>query len=267
LISSIDILQVLRQIARSRSEIKLLNIYKGLPISYDTNIDSMGDSEIQVYSSKQQIACLYHQGETYLQGEELPFIIRSQVMSVNLAKESAIFSNFEAVKNNIGKRTEIRVEPGEPLMVAIQFNGSASEMLAPLADISAGGASVYFETYMYSARLCQPGNDLTMTLSLPDSVSSKIKKLSQKPNIDNRKLNLPFRTNLNEDRYGKIVITARGRIITVQPEFHLNRYRVSVKLYFKDLSRTVILQYIAQRQTEIIQELRILSDGLYSLKK
>jgi hypothetical protein len=188
-------------------------------------------------------------------------------MSVNLAKESAIFSNFEAVKNNIGKRTEIRVEPGEPLMVAVQFNGSASEILAPLADISAGGASAYFETYMFSPRLCQPGNDLTMTLSLPDSVSNKIKKLSQKPNVDTRKLNLSSRTNLNEDRYGKIVITARGRIIAVQPEFHMNRYRVSAKLYFKDLSRTVILQYISQRQTEIIQELRILSDGLYSLKR
>ena len=267
MIPRIDLLDLFRQIAKNRSEIKMLNIYKGLPISYDASIDSIGDSEIQVQSNKHQIACLYYQGESYLQGKDLPFIIRSQVMSVNLAKESAIFSNFEAVKNNIGKRAEFRVEPGEQLIVAVQFKGSASETLAPVADISAGGASVYIETYMFSARLCQPGNDLTMTISLPDSVSNKIKKLSQKPSIDNRKLNLSVRTNLNEDQDGKIVITARGRIIAVHPEFHLKRYRVGVKLFFKDLSRTVILQYLSQRQSEIIQDLRILSDELYSFKK
>jgi hypothetical protein len=245
----------------------MLNIYKGLPVSYDTNIDSIGDSEFQVYGNKHQIACLYYQGESYLQGEELPFIIRSQVMSLNLAKESAIFSNFEVAKSNIGNRTQIRVEPDESLMVAIEFNGSASEIFAPLADISADGASVYFETYMFPAKLSQPGNELTMTISLPDSVSHKIKKLSQKPKIEGRKLNLSSRTNLTGGQDGKIVITARGRIIAVRPEFHLNRYRVSAKLFFKDLSRTVVLQYISQRQSEIIQDLRVLSDELYSLKK
>lgn len=267
MISSIDLLQVLRQIANNRSEIKLLNIYKGLPISYDTNIDSVNDAEIQVPSNKHQLACLYYQGESFLQVEELPFIIRSQVISLNLAKQNAVFSNFEMVKNNIGNRTEIRVEPDEPLIVSIQFKGSVSDTLAPLTDISAGGASVYFETYMFPSRLCHPGNELTMTLSLPDSASHKIKKLSQKPGTDSRKPNLSLRANLTEGQDGKIVITARGKVIAVHPEFHLKRYRVSVRLFFKDLSRIVILQYISQRQTEIIQDLRLLSDGLYSLKK
>jgi urease beta subunit len=160
------------------------------------------------------------------------------------------------VKNNIGSRTQIRVEPDEPLIATVQFNGSASEIPVPLADISAGGASVYFETYMFPARLAQPGNELTMTISLPDSVSNKIKKS-----------NLPSRTNHTDRQDGKIVITTSGRVIGVQSEFHLKRYRVNMKLFFKDLSRVVILQYIAKRQSEIIQDLRILSDDLYSRKK
>ncbi len=265
MISNLDLLPALRRIADNKSELKLLNIYKGLPISYDASIDFIDNSEIQVRSNKHQLACLYYQGESFLQAEELPYIIRSQVISLNLAKEIAVFSNFEAVKNNIGQRTEIRVEPDEPLVVAIQFNGSVAEIFAPLTNISAGGASVYFETYMFPTRLCQPGNDLTMTISLPDSVSHKIKRLSQKPGTG--KLNLPPRTNIPEGQDGKIVITARGRVIGVHPEFQLKRYRVSVKLFFKDLSRIVILQYISQRQSEIIQDLRILSDELYSLKR
>ncbi|MCX6060554.1 MAG: hypothetical protein NTW69_20735 [Chloroflexi bacterium] len=240
-----------------------MNIYKGLPISYDASIDFVDDSEIQIHGNKHQLACLYYQGESYLQAEELPYIIRSQVISLNLSKENVIFSNFEAVKNNIGNRTEIRVEPDEQLVVTIQFNGSAADIFAPLTNISAGGASVIFEAYMFPTRLCQPGNDLTMTISLPD----KFKKLSQKPAIDSRKLNPYSRTNSTEGQDGKIVITARGKVIAVQPEFQLKRYRVSVKLYFKDLSRIVVLQYISQRQSEIIQDLRILSDELYNLKR
>jgi len=260
-------MQVLKQIAQNRSEIKMLNIYKGLPISYDTSIDSVDNAEILVPSNKHQLACLYYQGESFLQAEGLPFIIRSQVMSLNLAKQNAVFSNFEMVKNSIGNRSEIRVEPGEPLIVSIQFKGAVSETLAPLADISASGASVYFETYLFPSRVCQMGTDLTMTISLPDSISNKIKKLSQKPAADTRKLNLPPRSSSAEGQDGKIVITASGRVVAVHPEFHLKRYRVSVRLFFKDLSRVVILQYISQRQSEIIQDLRLLSDELYNLKK
>jgi hypothetical protein len=39
-----------------------------------------------------------------------------------------------------------------------------------------------------------------------------------------------------------------------------------MRLFFKDLSRTVILQYIAQRQSEIIRDLTLLSEELYKLK-
>lgn len=262
-----DLLQLLRQVSRNRSEIRLLNIYKGLPISYDTNIAYVMASEITVPSSPHQLACLYHQGVSYLQGEELPFIIRSEVMSLNLAKGLVVFSNFEAAKNNIGNRTQIRVEPGEPLVVSIKFSGSSSEFLAPLADISANGASVYFEAFMFPARLAKPGSELTMSLSLPDAVSNKIRKLSQKPKLDGRKVTVPFRTNLTGGQDGRIVITAHGKVIAVRPEPPLDRFRMSTQLFFKDLSQMVIFQYITQRQSEIIQDLRLLSEELYKTKK
>lgn len=262
-----DLLQLFRQVARNRSEIRLLNIYKGLPISYDTNIESVMASEIRVPSSRHQIACLYYQGESFLQGDDLPFIIRSEVMSLNLAKEYVVFSNFEVAKKNIGNRSQIRVEPEEPLMASVKFSGSSSEFLAQLADISSNGASVFFEAFMFPARLAQPGNELTMTLSLPDAVSNKIRKLSQKPKLDGRKVTAPLRTNLTGGQDGRIVITARGKVVAIRPDAALNRFRVSAQLFFKDLSQMVILQYISQRQSEIIQDLRMLSEELYKIKK
>lgn len=261
-----DLLPILRQAARNRSGIRLLNIYKGLPISYDTNIASVGITEIQVPGSKNHIACLYYQGESYLQGDDLPVIIRSTVKSLNLAQDYAVLTNFEVAQSNIGKRMQIRVEPDDPLVVSIQFKGSAYEFLAPLADISVNGASVFFEDFMFPTRLAQPGNEITMTISIPDFVVRKIKKLPQRPGSEGRKvMTTPLRANPVGGHDGQIVITASGKVVAVRAEAK-QKYRVSAQLYFKDLSRMVILQYISHRQSEIIKDLRILSEDLYNGK-
>ena len=259
-----DILQTLKQIARNKSGIKLLNIYKGLPISYDTNIISVGSSEIQVSGNKSHIACLYYQGESYLQGDELPAVIHSTVISLNLAQDSANLANFEVAQNNIGKRMQIRVEPDDPLVVTVQFKGSAYEFLAPLADISENGASIFFEDYLFPTRLAQPGNELTMTISIPDFATNKMKKLPQKPGSEGRKVLPNLYANPSKGQDGHIVITANGRVIAVRSDADAKNYRVSTQLYFKDLSRMVVLQYLSHRQSEIIKDLRVLSEDLYN---
>ena len=66
---------------------------------------------------------------------------------------------------------------------------------------------------------------------------------------------------------GNIEINAWGKILAVRPELHANRYRVSVKLFTKDQERAVVSQYVSQRQTEIIRDLRILSEELFKRKK
>lgn len=268
--TSMNLLQILRQISTSRSSIKLLNIYKGLPISYDTNIVSTGISEIQVTGSKSQIACLYYQGESYLQGTELPFVIHSTVKSLNLAQDYAVLTNFEVAQNNIGMREQIRVEPDDPLVVSIQFKGSAYDFPVLLADISVNGASVFFESYMFPNRLSLPGNVLTMTISIPDFVARKMKKLPVRPANDGRnegrKMTAPLHANPSGRQDGQIIITASGKVVAVRPEIETNRYRLSAQLFFKDLSRMVILQYISHRQSEIIKDLRILSEDLYNRK-
>ncbi len=263
-----DLLQLLRQNARNQSGIRLLNIYKGLPISYDTTITSINISEIQVSGSKSHIACLYHQGESYLQGDELPVVIRSTVKSLNLVQNYATLTNFEIAQNNIGKRAQIRVEPDDPLVVSIQFKDSSYEFLAPLADISANGASVYFESFMFPTRFARPGNELKITFPIPDFVTRKMKKPPPRPGSGGGKIitssSRPI-SSLKQD--GQIILTASGKVIAVRHEAEENRYRVNTQLFFKDMSRMVILQYISHRQSEIIKELRVLSEDLYNHKK
>lgn len=254
----------LRQIASNHSAVKLLNVYKGLPISYDAKIHSVGESEIQVHSNRYQLACLYYQQETYLQGEELPFGLRAQVLSLHLTNESATLSNLEAAPNKVGLRSQIRVEPEEQLIALIQFQGAPMSVTAPIADISAEGAGIYLEPYMFSPRLCQVGNLVSVSISLPDTVSQKLIKTTR-PLRDIRTTG-PLRHDAAAiGSAGTVVLTTTGKITSVHSE--LIRYRVGLRLLFKDLSRTVILQYIAQRQSEIIRDLSILTDELYHRKK
>jgi hypothetical protein len=239
-----EILEYLREIARNQSAVKLLNVYKGLPISYDTQISSIGESEIRVHSNRFQLACLYYQQETYLKGETLPYVLRSQVASLHLGKDDAILTQVEVASNDVGKRSQIRVEPGDTLIALIQFFGAPMGLAAPIADISVDGAAIYLEPYMFSPKLCRPGNKVSVSITLPDNVSQRMKKSSES---------------------GTISLSTSGEVVSVRSE--LIRYRVGMRLYFKDLSRTVILQYISQRQSEIIRDLSQLADELYSRKK
>lgn len=239
-----DILQYLREIARNQSVVRLLNVYKGLPISHDTQISSIGESEIRVHSNRFQLACLYYQQETYLKGEALPYVLRSQVASLHLGKEDATLTQLEVASKDVGNRSQIRVEPVERLIALIQFYGASMGLAAPIADISVDGAAIYLEPYMFSPKLCRPGNKVAVSITLPDHAPQKIKKTSES---------------------GTIVLSTTGEVISVHSE--LIRYRVGMRLFFKDLSRTVILQYISQRQSEIIRDLSQLADELYSRKK
>jgi hypothetical protein len=259
-----DIFRYLREIARNQSTLTLLNVYKGVPISHDAQIRSIGDSEIQVHSNKFQLACLYYQQETFLKGQELPYILRSQVESLHLGRDDATLTNLEVTSENIGNRSQVRVVPSEPLNAIIQFSGAPVGLAAPIADISAEGAAAYLEPYIYSPRLCRPGNQVSVAITLPDTVSQKIKRPVERNSRDTRNSgsgpsDATFRPG------GTVVLSTIGEVTSVHSE--LIGYRVGMRLYFKDLSRMVIMQYISQRQAEIIRDLTQLADELYSRRK
>jgi hypothetical protein len=264
MIANPNLYLLLKQIATEQSDIRLMNVYKGLPISHDAHINSVNDSEIHVQSNRHQLACLYHQQETFLQSTEFPFVIRSQVISLHLGRQDATLSNLEIAPNNIGKREQIRVEPDEALTAYIRFNEAPMGIVAPVADISAEGAAVYLEPYMYSPRQCQPGLPVVVSVTLPDTVSQKLKKAVPRPLPGNRSTGT-LHPEASIGAAGTVVLSTTGKIASVRSE--LIGFRVGLRLFFKDLARTVILQYIAQRQSEIIRDLSLLSDELYRLKK
>ncbi len=261
--SNSDLHQFLKQVAGNQADIRLLNVYKGLPISYAARISSVGDSEIQVHSNRYQLACLYYQRETYLQVQALPSVLRSQVVSLHLGKEDATLTNLEVAGKSIGSRSQIRVEPDQPLRPRSIQRGSHRANCSRCRYFC-GRGWCFSEPYMFSPRLCQPGNSVSVSITLPDTVSQKIKKSFAKPLKDIRTTGA-LHPDASIDSAGTVVITTTGKITSVRSE--LVQFRLGLRLYFKDLSRTVVLQYISQRQSEIIRDLSILTDDLYNRKR
>ena len=236
-------------LVKNQRPLRLLNKYKGLPISYEATISAVGENAVEVHSNRYQLACLYLQRETYLRAEEPTLVFHSQVTSLQPGKENAVLTDLVMVENGIGGRTEIRVEPDELIMAAVRFDDAPMQIFAPLADISAGGAGVYIGRDMFPSRSCHPGAGVFVSVALPDTAARRASGMLNKP---------PQKVDV-----GKVTITARGKVVTVRPYPELEHFRVGMELGFKDLARAVILQYISQRQNEIIRDLGILSNELY----
>lgn len=254
-------------IINSQTRIRLLNIYKGLPITNDSTITFVDDNEIHVSSSRNQISCLYYQHETFIQGVDLPFTIRGEVTSLNLTKQEAVLKNFEIRPNNIGKRMNIRVEPSSTLMGVIQFKDHPARLTAPIADISGFGVSVFMRDFLFPVKLFQTGNEINISIRLPETVVKKTVKLSPRQLNDSRSVFIPVRKQTPESKDGQIEINAWGKILGVSTEKITNRYRVNIKLILRETDKSYVSNFITQRQNEIIQDLRFLTDNLFGEKK
>ncbi len=257
---SSDLLALLGRLPKNQAEIRLLNIFKGLPINYDASISSADDFEIRITTSRFQLACLYHQRETYLQANQLPNPVRAQVMSLNLAREEAVLANFELAPNTIGNRMNIRVEPGDELNGVLQFKGYPTKITAPIADISIFGTSLFIDDFLFPARLFHPGNEISMTILFPAMALKKPKNTLN----ENRNTRSLVHNSSPVGVDGKLEISAWGKILSVRPELNMGRYRVSIKFYIKDPERMLVSQYISLRQTEIIKELQLFTNELFN---
>ena len=125
-------------------EITLLNVYKGVPISYAATIIRVINERLTVKVHKNQALCLNIEGQTYIRSSLFDRPIKAKVMSVNNAEQIAILTDFTFADPSIGKRTTIRVdmEHDEHANVTIISKNSDVRLIGKLNDISITGIGV-----------------------------------------------------------------------------------------------------------------------------
>ncbi len=272
-----EITGLFRQAAQANQSIYLLNVYKGVPISYEANVVDVSWATVKVRTQKYQVVCLYRERETYVQSRTWPHTLHARVVEVDLQKTEAVLTSFEYVTSRIGDRMRVRVQPQGPLEGDVQAKDLPQAFRCELADLSQDGMAIYIAARNYSPLVYQKGANITLTLRFPgvytiseyDPQSYTPRRTDANERFSRENLRLwtePDRQSYTQDYTDRQLrlpeLKIKGMVVNTREESPYRRYRIGIRIHPDDVSRAVISQFIFQRQTEIIKELKAVYEML-----
>ncbi|MDR3572508.1 MAG: hypothetical protein P4L50_01485 [Anaerolineaceae bacterium] len=205
----------------SNKPVRLLNIFHGVPISYEATISMISQTYLGLSVHYYQAVCIALERYTYLQSERLTSCIRGRAAAVDIRAGEVIIGRLTATADDFGNRTNLRVQPKEPILIDIRNNGERHA--ASLADLSIQGID-------------------QVTLGV---LGEHDFNLRQNQEVD-LSLKLPL-TN------GPIRFCGIAGYHSFDQKRNLQRMRI--QLSPDSSSQSLLTDYISQRQTEIMQEL------------
>jgi hypothetical protein len=269
--------------ARNKSRIQLLNSYKGLPVSSEGTILQVDRDVIRVKCEIPQLACLQVEKQTYMKGPDLHGTIQAHSLSLDIASQEVILYNFGTVKGDIGQRSQVRVEPETPVTVLLQAGYHAAAVKGGLVDICTSGVGVFLDRILFSPRLYAVGAELNIQFTLTVSSQTtpppaKVVSLSPSPEPADRFSNQNLRglkeagiqfepepkrpVQVVSISKSPVVISTHGQVeyCFLAPPY--TSYRLGISLEKSNSFRSVIVPYVADRQSDLIREFRLVCNNL-----
>jgi hypothetical protein len=220
--------------------------------------------------------CFYRERLTVTLGALLPRAIGAQVMLLDARNMEATLSKFHYVGVGVGNRTQVRVEPDPAINGLVRSGDTHLEVKGELADISQDGLGIYigYEALLPGLRL--KGAEVRIFFRIPMVKRVRPRKIDLTP--------LPeFEIAPNFDSYSPVAyelksptpyepgensrieasspeLEIRGSIVYIKTEPENHRHRLCIRITSHDNSKAVIAQFISQRQTELIREIKSLYD-------
>ncbi|MBI9049073.1 MAG: hypothetical protein JEZ00_06630 [Anaerolineaceae bacterium] len=257
---------VFRQIFQDKGTIRLMNVYKGIPISTSGMILAVDPESITVHTEKSQVVSMYHDRQTFIHTELENNIYMAKVESIDFKNVNAVLTNFKVASDQIGKRTQVRVVPADPIRSVVKTSEIRTINQGILADVSQTGLAIYISSEDFSPVVYKPGVKINLFLKLPipirQTAKLKMPEREVKPRYDNIRQptyqhTTPGSDSDNEKRE-KLdpEVELIGTIVNIHADNRKGRYRVGVKVSMKDPSKKVLSSFISMRQAEIIREIR-----------
>ena len=152
---------------RSKQDLYVFGVYKGVPISHNTTIISVNKKEnsIKIYANNYQIVAAKFQKEIYLLEPKSNTTLKAYVSDVNSYQKILTLTNIEKIDRSIAKRNYIRVQPKDKIKVNITYKNKEYE--GSIYDLSIKGISII------SKKIPMDINDsalISFTLSTKDEV-------------------------------------------------------------------------------------------------
>jgi hypothetical protein len=267
-----EILTVFRQLSDSYKDVRLLNVYKGVPISYEAKIIEVADQSALFRTEKYQIVCLDYEGKTHVQSLFLPKIVIAKVHDIDILRNESVLGDFEYTSGRIGARTQVRVMPEKTIEGLIRVVESPQSFPGELADISLDGLGFFTHVETLLPENFQKSAKVTIELYLPGvrqkkspQQSSKKKKEVAKPHHTIRldEGNLPCMEQIDWQLGSETIkITVHGEIANIHKDMEHSRHRIGIRIDPGDGSKAEIAHFITHRQAQIMREIKHVYDNL-----
>jgi len=205
--------------AAPKKALKLINYYKGLPLSYPATISSVDRGVVDLDVQQEQAFTIEKNRSTFIRSPLFKHDVFAQVQYVNIKKKAATFVKFTYVEIMAERRNFIRMEP-EPSPDAI-IESPLGIINGNLYDVSLSGLNIAVDEYY------------RLESSMETSIRFRLANLEN--NFD-------------------IMIHIPARVVGVMDGSHPYHYRFTI--YPDKLMERNLSQYIFHRQIEIIKEIK-----------
>ena len=126
----------------SKQNLYVFGVYKGVPISHNTQIISVNKKEnsIKIPANNYQIVAAKFQKEIYILEPKSNTTLKAYVSDVNSYQKILTLTNIEKVDRSIAKRNYIRVQPKNEIKALIEYKNKKYE--GTIYDLSIKGISI-----------------------------------------------------------------------------------------------------------------------------
>lgn len=136
------IIEVLKGIhsRRFRNDLRVLNYYKEIPVSYDATITHIDDDFVEMQVHQHQAAVMHVEKIAFLKSEHFTHDVVAKVYKSNINKSLGLLHNFSYVQIRAERRRFVRVQIFDTIIVS--FRRQELTFSGRMADISLGGLSI-----------------------------------------------------------------------------------------------------------------------------
>jgi hypothetical protein len=222
------ITRIFDRLLEQRKPVRLLNTYRGIPITNDARIITISQGYVAFNVHEYQAVCMTLEGKTFVQNELLPEVYQARAVAVDVLTRQAILTEFTGAGNSVGKRMAVRVQPKEPVDVEI-YDGKR-RIPGKLADISTNGVGVFtFATYIYGELAFEKSENVFIDVRMPAN---------------------------------EVILRFEGKITSVAHQKGTFLHRLGVKLFPDSANEPSLLEYVSRRQDEILHELKAIYETM-----
>jgi hypothetical protein len=125
---------------RLRNDLKLLNFYREVPVSYGANVLTLEENHVELEINQIQAVVISFEKVTVLKSSHFRRDVIATVNYVNVEKSRVILSNFSYAVVRAERRMSVRVELSDPIYASFSWEGGT--VSGKLHDMSLTGIAV-----------------------------------------------------------------------------------------------------------------------------